>query len=116
MADTPATDTGLCLVYVTASDIEMARKIGESLVNARLAACVNIIPGMRSIYRWENEVCEDSEVVIIAKTRRERLDEITATVTKIHNYDCPCVVAVPIEAGHQAFLNWIKCETVDELR
>ena len=116
MTDTPAADPGLCLVYVTAPDIEMARQIGKSLVNARLAACVNLIPGMRSYTGGKTRFVKTLEVVIIAKTRRERLDEITATVTKIHNYDCPCVVAVPIEAGHQAFLNWIKCETVDEHR
>ena len=116
MADTPSADTGLCLVYMTAADIDMARRIGQALIDARLAACVNLIPGMRSIYRWENEIREESEVIIIAKTRKERLDDVTSTVAKIHNYDCPCIVALPIEAGHQAFLNWIGSETVSQPR
>ena len=99
------------LVYITAGSVEEARAIGASLVERRLAACVNILPGMLSQYRWEGSVQTDEEAVLIAKTRSELVEAMTGHVREIHSYDCPCVVALPIEGGNPEFLQWIADET-----
>ncbi len=99
------------LVYMTAGDENEARRIGHALIEARLAACVNVIPGMRSLYRWQGEIQDDREVVIIAKTRESLVDALIAKVKELHSYDCPCIVALPIHAGNPAFLDWIIAET-----
>lgn len=99
------------LIYITAGDAEEARRIGKALVEARLAACVNLIEGMKSLYWWEGAVQEDAEVVMIAKTRAALVEPLTAKVLELHSYDCPCVVAVPITGGNPAFLEWIAGET-----
>lgn len=101
------------LVYMTAGSVEEARAIGTSLVERRLAACVNILPGMLSQYRWEGNVQTDEEAVLIAKTRSELVDALTGHVREIHSYDCPCVVALPIRGGNSDFLQWIAEETAD---
>jgi periplasmic divalent cation tolerance protein len=98
-------------VYMTAGSVEDARAVGRVLVEERLAACVNLIDGMRSLYRWEGAVQEDAETVLVAKTRAELVDALTARVREVHAYDCPCVVALPILGGHQPFLDWIAEET-----
>jgi len=100
-----------CLLYMTASGADEARRIGDALVAERLAACVNIIPGMTSIYRWEGEVRHDSEVVLIAKTRAELVGPATERVRALHSYDCPCIVALPVAGGNPDFLAWIADET-----
>ncbi len=99
------------LVYMTAGSKDEARRIGGALVMERLAACVNILDGMTSIYSWDGAVQEDQEVVLIAKTRAEKLDALTGRVQQLHSYDCPCVVAWPIGDGNPAFLDWIVAET-----
>ena len=81
--------------------------IGEVLVAERLAACVNVIGGMTSIYRWQGEIQRGDEVVMIAKTRRDRVEALTDRVTRLHSYDCPCIVVLPVEGGSSAFLSWI---------
>lgn len=100
-----------CMIYMTAADEDEAARIGRALVEARLAACVNIIPGMRSFYRWQGEVRDDREVVMIAKSRRTLVDALVARVKELHSYECPCVVALPIEGGNRDFLDWIAAET-----
>jgi periplasmic divalent cation tolerance protein len=100
-------------VYMTAGSAEEAQRIGEALVENRLAACVNILDGMRSIYRWEGKVQMDREVVMIAKTTRDRLPVLIDTVTTLHSYDCPCIVSVAIDGGHPDFLAWIGAEMRD---
>jgi periplasmic divalent cation tolerance protein len=99
-----------CLTYMTASNDAEARLIARVLVETRLAACVNIIPGMRSVYRWEGEIHEDAEIVLIAKTRRERVPALTAKIKDIHSYDCPCVVSIDIDGGNPDFLDWIDAQ------
>ncbi len=102
-----------CMVYMTAADEDEAGRIGRALVAERLAACVNVIPGMRSFYRWQDEVHDDREVVVIAKTREALVDALVARVKELHSYDCPCVVALPIGAGNSDFLDWIEAETAE---
>ena len=100
-----------CLLYMTAGSAEEARRIGAALVDERLAACVNVIDGMTSIYRWEGAVRNDSETVLIAKTRRALVEDVVARVKALHSYRCPCVVALPIAGGNPAFLDCIGQET-----
>lgn len=99
------------LVYITAGDMEEAERIGAALVEDNLAACVNIIPGMKSMYRWEGRVESSQEVVVIAKTRSDLVQRLTLRVADVHSYEVPCVAAVPIQGGNQAFLQWITEET-----
>lgn len=99
------------LVYITAKDVSEAETIGRLLVGQRLAACVNILENMRSLYWWQGKIEEASEVVVLAKTRTELVDELTAAVKKAHSYEVPCVVAVRIEGGNAEFLKWIGEET-----
>jgi periplasmic divalent cation tolerance protein len=102
------------LVYVTTADKAEARRIGEHLVRTRLAACVNILDGMNSIYMWEDKLQDDQETVLIAKTVAFKLTALTETIKKMHSYDCPCVVALPIEGGNTDFLGWIAAEVGGE--
>jgi periplasmic divalent cation tolerance protein len=95
------------VVYITAGDMHEARSIGRVLVESKLAACVNIVGGMTAIYRWEDRIQEDSEVVVIAKTTARRLDALKAKVLEIHSYDCPCIVAFSPSDGHAPFMQWI---------
>ena len=99
--------------YMTASSPEEARRIGRALVEARLAACVNIIDGMTSFYWWQGKIEEGSEAVLIAKTTRDRLDALTAKVNSLHSSSVPCVVGLAIEGGNRNFLDWIGAETQD---
>jgi len=105
--------TQAVLVYITHENEARARALGRALVEARLAACANVLGAMTPIFRWEGEVREDSEAVLIAKTRAALVDELTAFVQARHGYDCPCVVALPIVGGNPAFLEWIAAETRD---
>ncbi len=100
-------------VYITAPTREEAEKIGRVLVNERLAACVNIIPGMRSIYHWQGKVEQAQEVVVIAKTRAALFEKLAKRVRDLHSYTCPCIISLPISAGEPTFLNWINEYTTD---
>ena len=99
------------LVYMTTETAAEAERIGRVLVAERLAACVNIVDGMRSIYWWEGEVQESGETILIAKTRTVLVDRLTARVGELHAYDCPCVVSLAVDGGNPAFLDWIDAET-----
>jgi periplasmic divalent cation tolerance protein len=98
------------LVYMTAASKEEATRIGRELVSARLAACVNIIEPMNSIYRWEGKIEEAAEAVLIAKTLESKVPRLIETVKSMHSYSCPCIISLPIEAGNPAYLEWIKAE------
>jgi periplasmic divalent cation tolerance protein len=98
-------------IYITAPSVDVADALGRALVEERLAACVNIIPEMRSIYRWAGGIETAAEIVLIAKSRAALFKEIEERVRVLHPYDCPCLVAWPLEAGHQPYLDWIAKET-----
>lgn len=101
----------LSLVYITASNMVEAEKIGSMLVDNRLAACVNIFEKMTSIYRWEGKIHKDSETVIIAKTRTELLEKLITSVKSLHSYSVPCIISLPVTGGNPDFLRWIENET-----
>lgn len=99
----------LRLVYITTSNKEEAKNIGKKLVEERLTACVNIIDGMESIYRWEGEIKEDNECVLIAKTPYHNVDELKERVKELHSYDCPCVISLQLseQEGNEDYLQWL---------
>tara|TARA_R110002073_G_scaffold336577_1_gene535933 strand:- start:18892 stop:19212 length:321 start_codon:yes stop_codon:yes gene_type:complete len=99
------------LVYCTFPNASEADSVARALVAARLAACVNIVGSVRSVYRWKGEVCSEEECMIIAKTTRARFADLKAKILELHSYDCPEVVAVGIDDGHEAYLQWIADET-----
>ncbi len=99
------------LVLVTAPPGEAAERLARALVEERLAACVNRVPGLRSVYRWQGEVVEDEEVLLLVKTSEDRLDALLARVPELHPYEVPEVVAVPIERGHPPYLAWLEAST-----
>jgi periplasmic divalent cation tolerance protein len=94
-------------VYMTAGSMAEAGRIGRLLVESKLAACVNIIDGMNSIYVWDGQVQNDREVVMIAKTTAGKTAELVEKVKDVHSYDCPCIVCLPVKDGNRAFLDWI---------
>ena len=101
----------LCWVYMTAGSFEEAKRIGQILVSQNLAACVNLLENMTSIYIWKDKLEEDQEVVIIAKTRRSLMPKLIETVNSLHSYDCPCILELPIQGGNPDFITWIESQT-----
>lgn len=99
------------VVYMTASSREEAARIGRALVEQRLAACVNILGEIDSIYWWDGGVQTAQEVAFIAKTAKDKLEALTAAVKSLHSYEVPCVAALSIGQGLPAFLHWIEEET-----
>jgi periplasmic divalent cation tolerance protein len=96
------------VVLVTCSGVAEARRIGRAVVDARLAACVNILPGaVMSIYRWKGKVESAKERLLLIKTSRKRLARLQAEVERLHSYDVPEFIALPLAAGSRAYLDWI---------
>lgn len=102
------------IVLVTAPAGEAAERLAEALVGEQLAACVNLVGPVRSIYRWEGRVCRDDEQLLIIKTTRARFTALEARVRALHSYDVPEIIALPIERGSAAYLEWIKSVTGDQ--
>jgi periplasmic divalent cation tolerance protein len=103
--------TDALVVLVTAPTAEQAAELARTLVEERLAACGNVVPGLRSIYRWEGKVQDDAEALLLLKTTRARFDALRARVLALHPYDVPEVLAVPVEAGSAPYLAWIADST-----
>jgi periplasmic divalent cation tolerance protein len=101
----------LGVVLVTAPDQAVAEKISHSLLEKKLAACVNIIPGLISLYRWEGSVEKDQELLLIIKTRLALFEDLKDQVLLDHPYQNPEVIALPIETGADPYLKWIESET-----
>ena len=99
--------TDKMLVLTTASSKEEARKIGRVLVERLLAACVNIVPQVASIYRWEGEVEEAEEWLLIVKTTRRAFERVREAILELHSYDVPECICLPIEDGSVEYLSWI---------
>jgi periplasmic divalent cation tolerance protein len=103
--------TAAVVVLVTTPTAERAAEIARALVEERLAACGNVVPGLRSIYRWEGKIHDDAEALLVLKTTRERFDALRERVLALHPYEVPEVIALPIEAGSAPYLAWIAAET-----
>ncbi|CAN1340831.1 Protein CutA, chloroplastic [Linum perenne] len=101
------------VVYVTVPSREAGKKLANSIVKERLAACVNIVPGIESVYEWKGEIQTDSEELLIIKTRQSLLESLTEHVKANHEYDTPEVISLPITGGSTAYLEWLKKSTRD---
>ncbi|MGB9827521.1 MAG: divalent-cation tolerance protein CutA [Thermosphaera sp.] len=102
---------GWVVVLITASTREEALKIGRMLVEAKLAACVNIVRDVTSIYWWEGKVEEGGELLLIVKTTFEKLESLIKEVRKIHSYSVPEIIAIPVVAGNPDYLRWVREST-----
>lgn len=103
--------TGNLVVLVTCPSRKIGEMLGRTLVHERLAACVNVIPNVTSIYRWEGKICRDAEVLLIIKTRRIRLPVLIRRVRGLHPYTIPEVVALPLAGGSAPYLAWLRDST-----
>ena len=102
------------LVYMTAASADEAERIAGDLVESRLAACVNVMAPIRSIYSWKGELCRSEEIPFFAKTDDDRFEALAARVRALHSYETPCIVALPVARGDADFLAWITESTHPE--
>lgn len=97
-------------VLTTAPSAEEAERIGGALVEERLAACANVVPGIVSIFRWKGAVSHESEVLMILKTTADGLQALTRRIVELHPYEVPEVLALDVRDGHSAYLDWVRAE------
>jgi periplasmic divalent cation tolerance protein len=100
-------DSSVNIVYTTVASEEEAVLIARTVVEEKLAACANIIPSIRSIYRWQGKVEDESESLIFIKTRSDSVEALIARIKELHTYDVPDIIAIPIEKGYQPYLDWV---------
>jgi periplasmic divalent cation tolerance protein len=103
--------TDKIVVVSTCGSAGEAERIARGLVDKRVAACVNVLPGMRSIYRWEGAVEDAGEWLLLIKTTRARFAELRAELERLHSYEVPEVIALPVVEGSEKYLGWIDSET-----
>lgn len=111
MSPSERTPEAVQVVLVTAPERESAARIARTLVSERLAACVNLVPAVRSIYRWEGSVEEDEEVLLVVKTRAGRTEALAERIRALHPYAVPEVLALAAAGGSAAYLDWVRAET-----
>lgn len=107
--------TGAVVAFSTVASPEDAERIARALVEERLAACVNVVPGLVSFYRWKGKVERDDELLLVIKTMAGRLDELRGRLVELHPYEVPELVALPVEGGHPPYLAWLA-ESVESPR
>ena len=99
------------IVFCTVGSLEEGNRIGRTLVEEHLAACVSLLPPLRSIYRWEGVVEDAEEILLVIKSRKGKWEQLRDRVLQLHSYEVPELIALPIEAGHSAYLEWIDAST-----
>ena len=109
--DASPLDRGVRVALTTAPDAEAAARIARVLVEERVAACANLVPQVRSIYRWQGRIEDDSEVLLVIKTRADRVDALAARLRALHPYEVPELVVLRVESGLDAYLDWVRAET-----
>jgi periplasmic divalent cation tolerance protein len=97
----------LTIVVTSVGTEQQAVEISEELIDRRLATCINIVPCLRSIYRWKGKVCEDTEYLLVIKTPRRLFDDVAAGIREFHSYELPEILAIPIEDADRAFHEWV---------
>ena len=105
------TDTDAIVVFMTAASSEEAGQLADMLVNRRLAACVQILPEMESVYRWQGKVERQPEVLLIAKTLNSKFADLEKAVRALHSYETPEIIAIPLTAGSAPYLKWLGAST-----
>jgi periplasmic divalent cation tolerance protein len=100
------------VVFITAPSLEVGQKLAHTLVEEKLAACVNLLPPVQSIYSWEGEIQTEEEILLVVKTRAELFESrLVPAVKALHPYQVPEVIALPVTSGSQSYLDWIRAET-----
>ena len=99
------------VVFVTTSSQEEAEKLGRMIVDSRFAACANVVGGIRSIFRWDNQVSVENECLMVIKTTLQRYSELEALIRQHHSYQIPEIIALPVVGGSVSYLDWIRSET-----
>lgn len=110
MSSGPSEPVDPIVVLMTASSQEEAERIASALVADMLAACVNVIPGMTSIYRWQGKIQRDQECLLVAKTSRHVLNDLVRRVQGLHSYQVPEIIALPLVGGSEDYLRWLEGE------
>jgi periplasmic divalent cation tolerance protein len=108
---TPETD--IVVVLMTAPSVDVAASIGHKLVQERLAACLNVVPGLRSIYTWQGKTCDEAEVLCLIKTRRALFDRLRDRIVALHPYEVPEIVAIAPDAVSESYRSWVIGSTRD---
>jgi periplasmic divalent cation tolerance protein len=103
--------TDAMLVLTTLPNADAAGEMAKSLVEEKLAACANIFPAVRSLYRWQGKIQDENEVLVLLKTRQEHFERLKSRILELHPYEVPEVLAIPVEQGYQAYLEWLARET-----
>lgn len=98
------------VIFVTVGKEEEAQNIAHTLISENLIACVNMVKDIRSLYKWQGNICDDKEILLIMKSKKELLNKIIYRVKSLHSYDTPEIIAVPIVGGYQEYLKWIDNE------
>jgi len=102
------------LVLTNVPDLECAQLVARTLIESRLAACVNLLPAVQSIYRWQGQIEEATEITLLIKTTSQQVDSLQKAIVKLHPYDVPEIIATPIVAGYAPYLQWIATETAKD--
>ncbi|HEX5229157.1 MAG TPA: divalent-cation tolerance protein CutA [Bryobacteraceae bacterium] len=102
--------TDKIIVLSTCGSAEEAARVARALVEKRLAACVNIVPGVRSVYRWKDAIEDQEEALLVIKTSRPLMDDLRAEIEKMHSYEVPEVIALPVVDGSEQYLAWMNRE------
>ena len=100
------------IVLTTCNSSEVASLIADTLVSKKLAACVNIVNGVESVYQWQGKVEHENEYLLLIKTQKSLYPELEKVIQELHNYELPEIIAVPIDTGEKNYLNWIKSATL----
>jgi periplasmic divalent cation tolerance protein len=108
MSPSEAVAVPVQVVLVTAPDAAVGARLARTVVEERLAACVNLVPGVRSVYRWEGAVHEDDEVLLVIKTREDRIEALSRRVQELHPYEVPELLAVGVVGGSERYLAWLR--------
>lgn len=104
-------NSNIVMVYGTCPSLEVAKKLAKAMLEARLVACVNLLPGMLSLYRWQGVMEEESEILLLAKTQGACLEPLKSLYAELHPYDEPALVVLPVTDGLEGFLGWVAGET-----
>ncbi len=104
--------TDVRVLLCTVPSPEVGKTLARGLLTDRLCACVNVVPGLTSMYRWEGKLVEDREALMVIKTRGALIDDVTRHITENHPYTVPEVIALDVSAGHASYLDWVRAETV----
>ena len=105
--------TDALVALSTVGSADDAQRIARALVERRLAACVNVVPGLTSVYAWKGAVETDQELLLVIKTRRARFEALRAALVELHPYEVPELIALPVEAGHGPYLDWLNASLND---